>query len=178
MIHQFEPYRASIPRDKSSPRSFSLSQPIPAIPCVSNSQPFPTTPVVPKSQPTPSLLLVQPNPIVPIVRPILIAQPFSTISIKLKEELDMANPNLVDQEPTQIKNLEDDNPKLTKCCIEEVYEADLTLVEKYDEENFREYDITVDSTLPEETLGKDQVIKPSSEIQEQPKINENQVSLV
>ena len=78
----------------------------------------------------------------------------------------MTNPNLVDQEPTQIKNLEDDNPELTKYCIEEVYEADLMLVKEYEGENFGEYDIAVDSTLLEKTLGEDQVIKPSSEIQE------------
>ena len=59
-----------------------------------------------------------------------------------------------------------------------MYEADLTLVKEYEGENFGEYDIAIDSTLLEETLGEDQVIEPSSEIQEQLEINENQVSLV
>ena len=72
-------------------------------------------------------------------------------------------------------DLKDDN---IECCIEKVYEADLTLVEKYEGENFGEYDIAIDSTLPEEILEEDQVIEPSSKIQEQPKINEDQVSLV
>ena len=47
-----------------------------------------------------------------------------------------------------------------------MYEADLTLVEEYEGENFEEYDIAVDGTLPEETLEEDQVIEPSSKIQE------------
>ena len=46
----------------------------------------------------------------------------------------MTNPSLVDQEPTQIETLKDDNPELTECCIEKVYEADLTLVEAYEGE--------------------------------------------
>ena len=54
----------------------------------------------------------------------------------------------------------------------------MTLVEEYEGKNFGEYDIAVDDTLPKEILEEDQVIEPSSKIQEQPKINENQVSLI
>ena len=173
ITHQFEPHRTNTPRYRTSPRPASCSQSIPTVLCVLNSQPFLTTPVVPKSQPTPSLLLVWPNPTVPIGRPVPIAQPIPIVLIEHKKELDRANPNLVDQEPTQSESLKDDNSELTECCIEEVYKANLTLVEKYEGENFGEYDIAIDSTLPEETLREDQVIEPSSEIQEQPKISEN-----
>ena len=77
------------------------------------------------------VFLSQSNPTVLLGQHIPIAQPTPTILIKHKEELYRANPNLVDQEPTKIENLEDDN---TECCIEKVYEADLTLVEKYEGE--------------------------------------------
>ena len=88
--------------------------------------------------------------------------------IEHKEELDRTNPNLVDQEPTQIETLKNDN---SEYCIEEVYEADLTLVEKYEGEEeliegLEEYDNTADSTIPKGTLKEDQVIEPSSETQE------------
>ena len=58
-----------------------------------------------------------------------------------------------------------------------MYEADLTLVEEYERENFGEYDLTIDGTLLEETLEEDQVIEPNSKIQKQLEINENQISL-
>ena len=167
-IHQSEPNWTSIPRDKSSPRSVPLSQPIPTVACVHKSQPFPTTSFVTKSKPTPSLPLVQPNPTIPVGRPISISHPTPATLIEHKEELDRTNTNLVDQEPTQIETLKNDN---SECCIEEVYEADLTLVEEYEGEeelieDLEEYDNTADSTIPKGTLEEDQVIEPSSETQE------------
>ena len=180
MTHQSEPHRTSNHRYKSSPKPAPYSQPIPTAPRIHKSQIFPTTPVVPNSRPNLSLPLVQPNPTIPVGRPISISHPTPAALIEHKEELDRTNPNLVDQEPTQIETLKNDN---SECCIEEVYEADLTLVEEYEGEeelieDLEEYDNTADSTIPKGTLEEDQVIEPSSETQEQPKINEDQVSLV
>ena len=67
------------------------------------------------------------------------------------------------------------DPKPIEDGIEEVYDAGLSLVDEYEGEELEECDIDTIGSLPEETLESNQVVGPSSEIQE---ICENQVPLV
>ena len=82
-----------------------------------------------------------------------------------------------------MEELEENETEPVEPLEEEVYQAEDNLADKYEGEeelieDLEEYDNTADSTIPKGTLEEDQVIEPSSETQEQPKINEDQVSLV
>ena len=79
----------------------------------------------------------------------------------------MTSPESVDPITTDPKPIEDG--------IEEVYDAGLSVVDECEGEELEECDIDTIGSLPEETLESNQLIGPSSEIQE---IYENQVPLV
>lgn len=111
-------------------------------------------------------------------RSVPLNQPSPTAPVEHKEGLDIANPNPVDQEPTQIETLENDNPELTECCIEEVYQADQNLIDEYEEEDLEECDPDPTSTLPEKTLEVDHVIEPSPDTQDQPETSKDLVPLI
>ena len=62
-------------------------------------------------------------------------------------------------------DIAEDDPEPTVDCKEEVYEAKIDLVDKYEGEDYEEYNIATDRTLFEKILEEDKVIEPSPETQ-------------